>query len=125
MSHTNKADLFLSYFTIFGIYDCHLFFKKLVDKKNVRVKFDVIYKANEEFVSVIYGCIRFIDSYQFWSSSLVSLVRTLVFDVFEILRKEFSDKCEDLSKKLAYAYEIFNSFEDCQKPIDKLKKKTS
>ena len=96
-----------------------------MDKKNVRVKFDVIYNENEEFASVIYGCIRFIDSYRFWSSSSVSLVRTLVFDVFEILRKKFSDKCEDLSKKLAYAYEIFNSFEDCQKPVDRLKKKNS
>ena len=32
-------------------------------------KFDIIPKTNEEYKSVTYGCIRFIDSYQFLSSS--------------------------------------------------------
>ena len=32
-------------------YDCHLFFQKLVDKKNDKVKFDTIPKINGE-----YGC---------------------------------------------------------------------
>ena len=59
-------------------YDCHMFFKKLVDKKNDRVKFDVIPKTNEEYTSVTYGRIRFIDSYRIFSSSLHSLVKTLV-----------------------------------------------
>ena len=44
-------------------YDCHMFFKKLVDKKNDKVEFEIIPKTNEEYISVIYGCIRFIDSY--------------------------------------------------------------
>ena len=52
--------------------------KKLVDKKNDKVKFEIIPKTNEEYISVIYGCIRFIDSYRFLSSSLDSLVKTLV-----------------------------------------------
>ena len=50
--------------------DCHMFFKKLVDRKNDKVKFDRIPKTNEEFISVTYGCIRFIDIYRFQSSSL-------------------------------------------------------
>ena len=47
-------------------------FRKLVDKKNDRVKFDFIPQTNEENISVTDGCIRFIDSYQFSSSSLDS-----------------------------------------------------
>ena len=59
-------------------YDIHMFFKKLVDKKNNKVKFDIIPKTNEEYISVTYGCIRFIDSYRFISSGLDSLVKTFV-----------------------------------------------
>ena len=58
--------------------DCHIFFKKLVNKKNDNVKFDIKAKTNEEYKSVTYGCIKFIDNYRFLSSSLDSLVRTLV-----------------------------------------------
>ena len=58
----------------FSNYDCHMFFKKLVHRKKDKVKFDIIPKANEEYISVTYGCIRFIDSYRFQSSSLDSLV---------------------------------------------------
>ena len=62
----------------FSNYDCHKFFMKLVDKKKDKVKFDIIPKTNEEYISVTYGCIRLIDSYRFQSSSLDSLVKTLV-----------------------------------------------
>ena len=48
-------------FHSFGNYDCHLFFKKLVDKKNDKVKFNILPKTNEEYISVTYGCIRFLD----------------------------------------------------------------
>ena len=51
-----------------------MFFKGLVEKKNYTVKFDIIPKANEEYISVTYGCIKFIDSYRFLSSSLDKLV---------------------------------------------------
>ena len=50
--------------------DCHMIFKKLVDKKNDKVKFDIISKTNDEYISVTYCCISFIDSYRFLSSSL-------------------------------------------------------
>ena len=99
-----------------------MFFKKLVDKKNDKVKFDIIPKTNEEYISVTYGCIRFIDSYRFLSSGLDSLVKNLDEDDFKILKKEFPDKWQYLNKKLAYPYEYFNSIEDCQKPVNNLKK---
>ena len=43
-----------------------MFFKKLVDKKNDKVKFDNILKTNEEYISVTYGCIKFFDSIDFY-----------------------------------------------------------
>ena len=42
--------------------------------KNDKVKFDIIPKTNEEYISVNYGCIRFADSYRFLSTSLYGLV---------------------------------------------------
>ena len=38
--------------------------------KNDKVKFDFIPKTNEEYISVTYGCIRFLDSYRILSLSL-------------------------------------------------------
>ena len=49
----------------FSNYDCHLFFKRLVDLKKDNVKFKIIPKTNEEDIVVNFGCIRFIDSYRF------------------------------------------------------------
>ena len=77
-----------------------MFFEKLVDKKNAKVKFDIIPKTNEEYISVIYGCIRFINSYRFQSSSLDSLVKTLVDNsnkTLKILKNESIDKDEILN----------------------------
>ena len=77
-----------------------MFFKKLVDKKNDKVKFDIIPKTNEEHISVTYGCIRFIDSYRFLSSGLDSLVRTLVDNsnkTLKNLKEEIVDNDEILN----------------------------
>ena len=74
----NQSNFIPFIFHYFSNYDCHMFFKKLVDKKKDKVDFDIILKTNEEYISVTYGCIRFIDSYRFLSSGLVSLVKTLV-----------------------------------------------
>ena len=77
-----------------------MFFKKLVDKKNDKVKFDIIPKTNEEYISVTYGCIRFIDSYRFLSSGLDSLVKTLVDNsnkTLKNLKEEIVDNDEILN----------------------------
>ena len=55
-----------------------MFFKRLVDKKKDKVDFEILPKTNEEYISVTYGCTRFVDSYRFLSSGLDSLVKTLV-----------------------------------------------
>ena len=76
-----------------------MFFKELVNKKKSKVEFEFIPKANEEYISKTYGCIRFIDSYRFLSSGLDSLVKTL-FDnshkTLKILKKEIVDNDEIL-----------------------------
>ena len=121
---TQKQSNFIPFiFHNFSNYDCHMFFKKLVDKKIDKVKFDIIPKTNEEYISVTYGFIRFIDSYRFLSSGLDSLVKNLDEDVFEILKKEFPDKWQYLNKKLAYPYEYFNSIDDYKKPVHNLENK--
>ena len=99
-----------------------MFFTRLVDLKKDEVKFKIIPKTNEEYISVKYGCIRFIDSYRFLSESLDKLVKNLDEDDFKILMKEVPDKWQYLNKKLAYSYEYFNSIDDYKKPVDKLEK---
>ena len=106
----------------FSNYDCHMFFKKLVDLKKDKVKFEIIPKTNEEYVSVRYGCIRFIDSYRFLSESLDKLVKNLDEGDFKILKKEFPDKWQYLNKKIAYPYQYFNSINDYKKPVNGLMK---
>ena len=106
----------------FSNYDCHIFFKRLNDLKKDKVKFKIIPKTNEEYISVTYGCIRFIDSHRFLSESLGKFVKSLDEDDFKFLKKEFPGKWQYLNKKLAYPYEYFNSIDDYKKPVDNLKK---
>ena len=46
----------------FSNYDCHMFFKTLVDRKKDNVEFKIIPKTDEKYISVKYGCIKFIDT---------------------------------------------------------------
>ena len=77
-----------------------MFFKKLVDKKKDKVDFEIIPKTNEEYISITYGCVRFIDSYRFLSSGLDSLVKTLVDNsnkTLKNLKEEIVDNEEILN----------------------------
>ena len=82
-----KVLLYHLYFTILVAMIVICFFKKLVDLKNDKLKFDIIPKTNEENISVTYGCIRFVDSYRFLSNSLDSLAKTLVDNRNKTLKK--------------------------------------
>ena len=85
---TQKRSNFIPFlFHNFSNYHCHMFLKKLVDRKNDKVEFEIIPNTNEEYISVTYGRIRFIDSYRFLSSSLDSLVKTLVDNNHKSLKK--------------------------------------
>ena len=93
----DQSNFIPNIFQNFSNYDCHMFFKKLVDEKNDKVKFDNLPKTNEEFISVTFGCISFIDSYRFLSSNLDSLVKTLVVisnEILENLENEIVDNVE-------------------------------
>ena len=60
---TKKQSNFIPFlFHIFSKYDCHMFCRKLVDKKKDKVESEIIPKRNEQYISVTYGCISFIDS---------------------------------------------------------------
>ena len=77
----------------------------MVDKKNNKVKFKIIPKTNEKYISIKYGCIRFIDSYRFLSSSLVSLFKTLVDNSHKTL-KHFQEEIVDNNEILKIINEI-------------------
>ena len=52
---TQKQNNFLPFiFHIFSNYDCHKFFKKLVDKKKAKVELEIIPKTNEEYINIIW-----------------------------------------------------------------------
>ena len=115
---TQKQSSFIPYiFHNFSNYDCHLFLKKLVERKKNKVDFEIIPKTNEEYISVTYGCIRFIDSYRFLSSGLDPLVETLVDNshkTLENLTKEIVDNDEKL--------DIVNEIVEDDRTRDDLKK---
>ena len=115
---TEKQSNFIPFiFHNFSNYDCHMFFKKLVDKKKDKVDFEIIPKTNEEYISVTYGCIRFIDSYRFLSSGLDSLVKTLVDNSNKTLK--------DLKEEIVDNDEILNIVTDIgeyNRTIKELKK---
>ena len=98
---TQKQSEFIPFiFHNFSKYDCFMFFKKLVDKKKDNVEIVIILKTNEEYMSVTYVCIRFIDGYRFLSSGLDSLVKTLVDNTnktLENLKEEIVDSDEILN----------------------------
>ena len=116
---TQKPSKFIPVlFHNFSNYDCHLFFKKLVERKKDKVEFEIIPKTKKEYISVTYRCIRFIDNYRFLSSSLDSLVKTLVdisHETLKILKKEIVDNDETLI--------IINDIEE-DRTIEGLQKKS-
>ena len=115
---TQKQNNFIQLiFHNFSNYDCHMFIQKLVDLKNHKVNLDKIPKTNEENISVNYGCIRFIVSYRFLSSSLDSLVKTPVDNsnkTLKHLKEEIVDNVEIL--------DIVNEIVEEDKAIKDLKK---
>ena len=101
----------------FSTYDCHTFVKNLVDEKIDELKFKIIPKTNEEYISVTYGWISCKDSYRFLSNSLDSLVKTVVdknHQTLQNLKKKIVDN-EEIRK-------IVNELGGQEKIIEDLKK---
>ena len=103
------------FFHNFSGYDCHLIFEELLTEAyNQNYNPTIIPKSLENYVSVQVGCLRFLDSYRFLSSSLDKLVKSL--DNFPIIKLE--GMSDDLfKKKLAYPYEYLN-LDNFQEPLN-------
>ena len=89
----------------FSKYDCRVFFKKIVGRKNERVMFDILPKTIEEDNSVTNGCIRFVDSCRFLSYSLDEVVENLDKDDLNNLKLKILNKWQYLNEKSAYPFE--------------------
>ena len=100
----------------FSNYDCHMFFKQLVDRKK-DVKFEIIPKTDEKYISVRYGCIKFIDTYRSLSSSLDKLVQTLVDNSHKTLK--------NLKKEVIGDDKLLNFINELENVIDKTKRNQS
>ena len=96
-------------FLNFSIYDLFPFFKKFIEKNKEKVKFTHLPETNEGYISVTYGCIRFMDSYRFLARCLVDLVKTLDNDDFGVLKKKFPDKWEYLNE-ISISRKIFQYY---------------
>ena len=84
------------FFHNFSGYDCHLIFEELLTEAyNQNYNPTIIPKSLKNYVSVQVGCLRFLDSYRFLSSSLDKLVRSL--NNFPIMKLE--GMSDDLFKK--------------------------
>ena len=94
-----------------------MFFKTLVDRKKDNVKFEIIPKTDEKYISVRYGCIKFIDTYRFLSSSLDKVVQTLVDNSHKTL--------ENLKKEVIGDDKILNIINELENMIDKTKRNQS
>ena len=103
------------FFHNFSGYDCHLIFEELLTEAyNQNYNPTIIPKSLENYVSVQVGCLRFLDSYRFLSSSLDKLVKSL--DNFPIMKLEgMSD--DFFKKKLAYPYEYLK-IDNFQEPLN-------
>ena len=96
-------------------YDGHIIFKEL---SNFYVDISVIPKGIDKYMSIIVNRhITFIDSLQFYNSSLDTLASNLNDEDFKYLVSEFGiDKLEILKSKDAYPYEWIDSYEKFKHP---------
>ena len=111
-----QSNLITIIFHTFSNYDPQMFFKRLIELKNDEENFDFFRKTNEDYISVTYGFIRFIDSYRFLSDKLDKLVKNLDNDDFIIFNEDFPKKWQNINKKLACPYQNSNNIDDFQKP---------
>ena len=91
-------------------YDGHIIFKEL---NNFDIDISVIAKSIDKYISIVVNRdITFIDSLQFYNSSLGNLASNLNDKDFKYLVSEFGiDKLEILKRKDAYPYEWVDSYE--------------
>ena len=90
-------------------YDSHIFMQEL---GKFNFKLNVIPNGLEKYISFsINNKLSFIDSFQFLSSSLDSLIKNLVKDDFKYFSQEFDNNVLDpVKQKEFYPYEYMSNF---------------
>ena len=106
----------------FSKYDCHMFFNELINSKVDTNNISVIARTSEEYMSVNYSCIKFLDSMRFLTTSLEKLTESLKDEDYIHLKKHFPNHWMLLKNKLAYPYEFYKTLEDYERPIEDLLK---
>ena len=95
-------------------YDTHLFIKEL--SKVIDLDIKVLAKSAEEYISFQVGCLRFLDSYRFLTSSLANITRSLEDEDFKILKSEFPALTPEEFKMLRYKgsvpYNFYQTHDD-------------
>ena len=104
----------------FSKYDNHMFFNELINSKVEKKNLSVTPRTNEEYLSVNYSCIKFLDSMRFLTASLEKLTESLNDNDYFHLKKHFPNHWMLLKNKLAYPYEFYKTLEDYEKPIEEL-----
>ena len=104
----------------FSKYDCNMFFNGLINSKVEKQNLSVIARTSEAYMTVNYGCIKFLDSMRFQTASLEKLTESLKDDDYIHLKKHFPNYWMLLKNKLAYPYEFYKTLEDYEKPIEQL-----
>ena len=103
-------------------YDIHMFFNELINSKVEKNNLSVIPRTNEEYTSVNFGCINFLDSMRFQPDSLEKLTESLKDEDYIHLKRQFPNHWMLLKNKLAYPYEFYKTLEDYENSIDELLK---
>ena len=106
----------------FSKYDNHMFFNELINSKVDKIDISVTARTNEEYMSVKYGCVKFLDSMRFQHDSLEKLTESLKDEDYIHLKRHFSNHWMLLKKKLAYPYEFYKTLEDYEKSVEELLK---
>ena len=73
----------------FSKYDNHMFFIELINSRVYKIDLSVIPRTNEEYMSVNYGCVKFLDSMRSQQASLEKLTESLKDDDYIHLKKQF------------------------------------
>ena len=74
-----KTSIVPLFFHIFSGYDWYLILEQLLTKSfELGLVIQILPKSMENYVSVLIGCLRFVDSFRFLSSNLEKLVKILI-----------------------------------------------
>ena len=99
-----------------------MFFIGLRNSKVDKIKLSVIPRTNEEYMSVNYSCVKFLDSMRFQQDSLEKLTESFNDQDYIHLKRHFPNHWMLLKKKLVNPYEFYKTLEDYEKTIEELLK---